>query len=114
MVERAGPGVGARAGHHVDRIEPAHGGVLGLGALGTVLVVVEAHRHDLALLNQLGGGDDVVFGCVVERADLVIGSPLAPVLVLLGVFFEDFVGDAHIAVWICHGNSSFLTRLGLY
>src|SRR5690606_13959559 len=46
-------------------------------------------RNDLALLHQPRGGDDVLGAGVVERADLVVRTPLAPVLVLLG-------GGAHV------------------
>ena len=83
VVEHAGIRVGAGAGHHVDRIEAAERGILGLAALRALLVVVERERDHLALAHQPRRGDDVRGGGEVERADLVVLAPAAPVLVAL-------------------------------
>ena len=96
LVEHAGIGVGAGAQHGVQRIDAAEHRILGLAALRAVVVEVERERDHLALLHQLRRGDDVLRPRVVERADLVVGAPLAPVLVLLGgvaeVLSRDFTG----------------------
>ena len=83
VVEHAGIGIGPGAGHHVDRVEAAERGILGLAALRAFLVVVQRERDDLALPHQSRRGDDVDGGGEVERADLVVLAPAAPVLVAL-------------------------------
>ena len=101
LVEDAGVGVGAGAQHDVQRIDAAQGRVGRLGALRTFLVVVERQRDHLALLHQPGRGDDVFGLSVVQRADLVVRTPLAPVLVLLG-------GVAQVlAVELAGGHQAF-------
>ena len=53
-------------------------------ALRAGAVKVKAQREHLAFAHQARGVDDVLRGDVVERADLIIGAPLAPVLAFLG------------------------------
>ena len=112
-VEGSGPGIRARAGHHMDRVEPAHGRIRRLGALRTELIIVQAHGHDLALFDQPGGTHNVFLRGVVECSDFIVRTPFAPVLVPFGVVREDLVGYAQIAIGIGHFICSFLTRLGL-
>ena len=83
LVEHAGIGVGAGADHGVDRIGAAHRRIFALGALRPGVVEVERERDHLAFLHQLRGGDDVLRAREVERADLVVRAPFAPVLVFL-------------------------------
>jgi hypothetical protein len=83
LVEHAGIGVGAGAQHGVQRIDAAEHGIIGLAALRAVVVEVERQRDHLALFDKPRRGDDVFSRRVIERADLVVGAPFAPVLVLL-------------------------------
>ncbi len=83
VVEHAGIRIGPGAGHHVYRVEAAERGILGLAALRAFLIEVERERDDLALPHQARRGDDVGRGSEVERADLVVLAPAAPVLVAL-------------------------------
>ena len=83
LVEHAGIGIGAGAQHEVQRVDAAHGRVIGLAALGAELIEIERERDHLALLDEPGGGDDVLGTGVVQRADFVVRAPLAPVLVFL-------------------------------
>src|SRR5262249_16052232 len=74
------------------------------GALRPELVEVERKRDHLAFLHQPGSRDDVLRARIVERADLVVRSPFAPVLVRLG-------GLAHVVsgqLGDRHGGSSRL------
>jgi hypothetical protein len=48
-----------------------------------VIVEIERERDHLAFFDKLGGGDDVLRARVIERADLVIRPPFAPVFVFL-------------------------------
>src|SRR5450756_3112818 len=96
LVEHAGIGVGAGTDHGVDRIGAPHRRIFAFGALWPGMVEVERKRDHLALLDQLGGGDDVLRRGVIERADFVGGAPFAPVLVFLRggakVLTGDFLG----------------------
>ena len=83
LVEHAGIGIGAGADHGVNRIGAAHGRIIALGALRTGMVEIERERDHLALAHQARRRDDVLGLGVVERADLVVRAPLAPVLVFL-------------------------------
>ncbi len=83
LVEHAGIGVGAGAQHGVDRIGAPHRRIGALGALRTGMVEIERERDHLAFTHQLRRRDDVLRAGIVERADLVIRPPLAPVLVFL-------------------------------
>jgi hypothetical protein len=76
--------------HHIDASER---GIFALGALRAGVVEVERERDHLALTHQLRGGDDVFGRRVVERADLVLRAPFAPVLVLLGGLAKVLPGD---------------------
>ena len=95
LVEHAGIGVGAGSQHGVDRIGAAHRRIRALGALRTGVVEVERERNHLALLHQPRGGDDVLRRREIERANFIVGTPFAPVLVLLGrvaqVLARDFL-----------------------
>ena len=66
--------IGAGCQHLVDRIEAA----AEQARLGPLAVEGDAECEGLAALDQLGGGDDVLGLDVVERARVVVGSPLAP------------------------------------
>jgi hypothetical protein len=48
------------------------------------LVEVEGERDHLALAHQLRRRDDILRLRIVERADLIVRAPFAPVLVLVG------------------------------
>ena len=93
LVEHAGIGVGAGADHGVDRIGAPHRRIFALGALRPGMVEVERKRDHLALLDQLGGGDDVLRRGVIERADFVGRAPFAPVLVFLRGSAKVLTGD---------------------
>src|SRR5262249_46015195 len=75
----AGDGIGAGRQHLVDRIE-APSEQAGLRA---VAVERDAERKHLADADQTGGLDDILGPDVVERADLIILAPAAPILELL-------------------------------
>ena len=105
VVEHTRIGVGARAQHRVHRVDPAHRGVLALRALGAVVVEVEREGDDLPLFHQSRRGDDVLGPRVVQRADFIVGTPLAPVLVFLRGIAEILVGELARG----HGNSLFLS-----
>ena len=103
LVEHAGIGVGAGAQHQMQRIDAPHRRVIGLAALWTELVEVERERDHLALLDELRRGDDVLGARVVERADLVLRAPLAPVLELLRRVAKVLAGE----LALCHGASFY-------
>ena len=103
LVEHAGIGVGTGAQHQVQRIDASHRRVVGLAALRTELVEVERERDHLALLHELRRRDDVLGARVVERADLVVRAPLAPVLVLLRRVAKVLAGELALS----HGASFF-------
>ena len=84
LVEHARIGVGAGAQHGVDRVGAAHGRIVALGALRPGMIEIERERDHLAFAHQLGGRDDVLRGGVIERPDLVVRAPFAPVLVFFG------------------------------
>src|SRR5262245_18583183 len=77
-----GDGVGAGGEHLVDRIEAAAEQT----GLRAVAVERDAECEHLASADQAGGLDDVLGAHVVERADLVVLAPAAPVLELLRRF----------------------------
>src|SRR5213593_445066 len=82
----AGDRVGARRQHLVHGVPASPEDT----ALRAVLVEVEAEPEHLALLHQPGGVHDVLGRDVVEDAELVVRTPFAPVLELLGLF-QDIV-----------------------
>ena len=84
MVEHTRVGIGSCAQHGVHGIDAAQRRILAFRALGTVLVEIERERNDLPLAHEPGGRDDVCGRRVIERADLILGSPPTPVLVFLG------------------------------
>ena len=85
----AGHGVGAGGQHGVDGIEAATPALLRAGG-----AEVQRQREDLAPLDQAGGARHVIGRHVVERADLVVRAPLAPVLHALGHRFDG--GERHV------------------
>jgi hypothetical protein len=101
LVEHAGIRVGAGAQHGVHRIDAAHRRIFALGALRAGVVEVERERDHLAFLDEACRRDDVLRRGVVQRADLVIRTPLAPVLVLLG-------GIAKVLTRVLPGHWHFL------
>ena len=102
LVEHARIGVGAGAQHGVQRIDAAERRIIGLAALRAVVVEIERQRDHLAFFHQLRRGDDVFGRGVIERADLVVGTPFAPVLVFLRglaeVVARDFFHSLSFAV----------------
>jgi hypothetical protein len=103
LVEHAGVGVGAGAQHRVHRVDPPHGGIRAFRALRPVLVEVERERDHLAFAHQARGGDDVLGLGEVERADLVIRAPAAPVLELLGGVAQVLAGKLAGGRWVAIG-----------
>src|SRR5437870_5546545 len=107
FVEHTGIGIGAGADHGMDRIGAPHRRIIAFGALRASVVEVKRKRDDLAFAHEPCRGDDVFRTRIVERADLVVRPPLAPVLVFLGrvaqVLACDFLGR--------HGDSFFLRGL---
>ena len=97
----AGDGIGARRQHLVQWV-PASAEE---AALRTVLVEIETEPEDLAPPHQSGGVDDVLGRDVVEDAQLVLGTPFAPVLELLGLLQHVRLGQ------LCHGLSALLGPL---
>src|SRR5262249_1897132 len=96
LVEHTGIGVGAGADHGMDRVGAPHCRIIALGALRTGMVEVKSKRNDLAFAHEPCCRDDVFRTGIVERTDLVVRPPLAPVLVFLGsvaqVLACDFLG----------------------
>jgi len=96
LVEHPGIGIGAGADHSVDRIGAPHRRIIALGALRTGMVEVKRKRDDLAFAHEPCCGDDIFRTRIVERADLVVRPPLAPVPVFFGrvaqVLACDFLG----------------------
>jgi len=76
VVEHAGIGVGARAQHRVNRVDPAHRGVLALRALGPLLSKLSAREMTFPFFHQARRSDDVLGPRVVQRADFIIGPHL--------------------------------------
>src|SRR5262249_16118011 len=114
LVEHAGIGVGAGADHGVDRVGAAHRGVIALGALRTGVVEVERQRDDLAFAHEPWRRDEVLGTGIVERADLVVRTPLSPVLVFLGrvakILTCDFLGWHGISFMWERAKRSLLAR----
>jgi hypothetical protein len=104
MVEDTRVGIRPRAQHGMQGIDAAHGGILALRPLRAVLVEVERERDHLALAHEPRGRDDVPGRCVIERPDLVVGSPPAPVLVFFGRFGQVLAGELarghHFFSWV--------------
>ena len=98
----AGDGVGAGRKHLVDRIEAA----AEQPGLRAFAVERDAEREHLAGADQAGGPDDVFGRDVVERADLVVLAPAAPVRELLGGFLDRLLADLDV-----HRSFSLTRRL---
>src|SRR6266540_1379629 len=97
VIEHARIRVGARAQHRVHGVDAPHRRVFALCALRPGVVEVERERDHLALLHQPRRGDDVLGLRVVEGPDLVLGAPLAPVLVFLCGVAKVLSGE--LAAW---------------
>src|SRR5262249_46178189 len=93
LVERARIGVRAGAQHRMDRVGAPHGGIFALCALRAGVIEVQRKRDHFALFDQARSSNDVLWSRVVERADLVIGPPLAPILVFLSRLAHVLSGD---------------------
>jgi hypothetical protein len=93
LVERARIGVRAGAQHGMDRICAPHGGIFALCALRARVIEVQRKRDHFALPDQARSSDDVLWSRIVERADLVVRSPFAPILVLLSSLAHVLTGD---------------------
>src|SRR5215510_14551373 len=75
-------GIRSRSQHGVDWVGATHRWILAFRALRAGMVEVEGERNHLALLHETRRGDNIFGRRVVECTDLVIRTPLAPVLVL--------------------------------
>ncbi len=98
----AGNRIGAGRQHLVDRIEAA----AEQAVLRAFAVERNAEREHLAGADQARRLDDVLRGDVVERADLVVLAPAAPVRELLGGLGDRLFADLDI-----HGVRPFLSFL---
>src|SRR5262249_21718698 len=83
--------IGACRQHGVDRI-PASA----QARLRPLIVERNAQREHLAGLDQGRGLDDVLGPYVVERADLVVLAPTAPVLELVRRFGDRLLSDRYV------------------
>ena len=72
--------IGAGGKHGVDRIEA----VAPQAFLRTGAVEVKPQRKHFAFFYQARSVDDVLRGDVVQRTDLIVRAPLAPVFAFLG------------------------------
>src|SRR5262249_13759246 len=61
-----------------------HRRIFAFRALRTRVVEIKRERNHLALLHETRRGDNILRRRIVERADLVVRTPLAPVFVLFG------------------------------
>ena len=96
----AGDGVGAGGEHLVDRVEAA----AEQAVLRAVAVERDAEREHLAGADQARRLDDVLGRDVVERADLVVLAPAAPVGQLLRGLGDRLFADLDV-----HGVHPLLT-----
>src|SRR5260221_5172689 len=101
----AGDGVGAGRQHLVDRVEAA----AEQSGLRAFAVERNAEREHLAGLDQAGGLGDVLGSHVVERADVVILAPTAPVRQLLGGLLDRLLADFDVHCVLL--NSTVALRL---
>src|SRR6478736_3162119 len=81
MIEHTRIGIRAGAQHDVQRIDASERRIGGFGALRPMLMEVERERNHLALAHEPCGSDDIVRRRIIERTDLVVCAPLAPVFV---------------------------------
>ncbi len=88
----AGDCIGAGGQHLVDGIEAAAEQTV----LRPVAVERDAERENLAGADQACGLDDILGPHVVERADLVIFPPAAPVVELLARFGDRLSADLDV------------------
>jgi hypothetical protein len=93
LVEHTGIGVGTRTKHAVDRVGTPHRRVLAFRALWAGMIEIERERNDLAFFDEAGRGNDVLRRRIVECADLIVGTPFAPIFVLLGSVADVLTGD---------------------
>jgi len=92
LVIAPGGGVGAGRQHGMDRI-PAAAEQTGLRAAA---VERNAERENLAGPDQAGGAHDVFGRDVIERADLVVLAPAAPILEPVGGFGDGRAADGDV------------------
>ena len=85
----AGDGVGAGGEHLVDRVEAA----AEQAGLRAGAVERNAEREHLAGADQVRGLDDVFRRDVIERADLIVLAPAAPVRKFLRGLGDRFLAD---------------------
>src|SRR5215471_15554611 len=102
----AGDGVGAGRQHLVDRIEASSE----QARLRAVAVERDAERKHLAGADQTGGLDDILRPDLVERADLVVLAPAAPILELLRSLGNRLL--AHLDVHLPFPLMTLSRRLG--
>ena len=114
FVLAAGDRVGAGRQHGVDRI-PAAAEQAGLRAAA---VERNAEREHLAGAYQAGGAHDVFGRDVIERADLVVFAPAAPIFEFLGGLGDRLTADGNIhsslppalSVQLCTGSTAEATH----
>jgi hypothetical protein len=92
LVVAPGDRIGAGRQHGVDRI-PAAAEQAGLRA---ATIERDAEREDLAGADQSRRADDFLRRDMVERADLIVLAPAAPILELLGRFGDSLF--AHVDI----------------
>ena len=80
--------IGTSRQHGVDRVEA----VAPKTGLWPLVIEVQSERERLAFFNQTSCGDDFFGAYVVERAGLIVRTPLSPVFALLRRLTE----DAHV------------------
>src|SRR3984893_7377809 len=97
----AGNGVGPGRQHLMDGIE-ASSEEAGLRA---VAVEGDAERKHLARADQACGLDDVLRRDVVERADLIVFAPAAPVAALIFCFRDRLLSDIDVYRIFSHPGS---------
>src|SRR5690606_2938743 len=76
--------------------------------LGAFAIEFECQREDAALSHEAGGGGDISGGDVIERTDLVVMPPLAPVAAAFGSFVNQIDREFVFVVAMDHGTVSCL------
>ncbi len=92
LIVATGDRVGAGGEHGVDRI-PAAAEQAGLR---TTAVERNAEREHLAGPDQAGGAHDIFRCDVIERADLVVLAPAAPIFEFLGGLGDRLAADSDV------------------
>src|SRR5262249_32937380 len=93
LVKRAGISVRASAQHGVDRLGATHRGIFAFCALRSGMIEIQCGGNRLARRDETGGSNDIIRRRIVERTNLIIRTPLAPILVLLRGLSDVLTGD---------------------